>query len=328
MASQQQQAAASASAATTAEAGTPEPTAAAAAAAAEELHMDEDQKRAYSAAWDGLREPATEFLAPPIPAVVSLERFPASAATTSRPAEAAAAAAVSSAAAAAAPSAVPPRQQQQQQQQQDQQSSMSSSSVDGGGVSEPTGDSADSVISEMMDDADTTIPPQSLRQQQVLAAALLAQAAQLPLEETMPITIITHSRGHHELYRALEQLEGLEKEEATLLERADLTRRLTEIVTGDRYDSSEQALRELEGIGRAVPRRVCQHPFRKNDIVWVCRTCQADETCVLCHACFSQSHHEGHDVAFYHAQAGGCCDCGDPDGTLVPLLALLVCSLC
>ena len=46
----------------------------------------------------------------------------------------------------------------------------------------------------------------------------------------------------------------------------------------------------------------------------VCRTCQADETCVLCHACYSQSNHEGHDVAFYHAQAGGCCDCGDPDG--------------
>lgn len=65
----------------------------------------------------------------------------------------------------------------------------------------------------------------------------------------------------------------------------------------------------------AVPRRqVCQHPFKRNDIVWVCRTCQADETCVLCHECFTQSHHEGHDVAFYHAQAGGCCDCGDADG--------------
>ncbi|GKZ00839.1 hypothetical protein MPSEU_001035600 [Mayamaea pseudoterrestris] len=64
----------------------------------------------------------------------------------------------------------------------------------------------------------------------------------------------------------------------------------------------------------SVPRRqVCQHPFKRNDIVWVCRTCQADETCVLCHDCFKQSHHEGHDVAFYHAQAGGCCDCGDAD---------------
>ena len=42
----------------------------------------------------------------------------------------------------------------------------------------------------------------------------------------------------------------------------------------------------------------------------VCRTCQSDETCVLCHECFTNSNHEGHDVAFYHAQAGGCCDCG------------------
>lgn len=52
----------------------------------------------------------------------------------------------------------------------------------------------------------------------------------------------------------------------------------------------------------STPRRVCQHPFRKNDIVWVCRTCQSDETCVLCHQCFTRSNHEGHDVAFYHAQ--------------------------
>lgn len=129
------------------------------------------------------------------------------------------------------------------------------------------------------------------------------------------VTIITPSRGHHELYRSLEQLEGLEKEEHTLLEHAWLTKFLTEIVTSETYTDARHALETLEALGQAVPRRVCQHPFRKNDIVWVCRTCQADETCVLCHACFSQSDHEGHDVAFYHAQAGGCCDCGDPDGT-------------
>ena len=66
-------------------------------------------------------------------------------------------------------------------------------------------------------------------------------------------------------------------------------------------------------LGSAIPRRVCQFPFKRNDIVWVCRTCQADETCVLCHQCYKLSDHVGHDVAFYHAQAGGCCDCGDPD---------------
>lgn len=178
----------------------------------EELDLDAEQQRVYDAAWGGLMEPSTNFLAP-IPSVVSLDHT--------------------------------------------------------------VEDSAN---------------------------------------EDQPVTIVTPSKGHHELYRALEQLEGLEKEEQTLLEHAWLTRFLTELVTADQYEDSRQALQTLEVLGKAVPRRVCQHPFKKNDIVWVCRTCQADETCVLCHACFSQSNHEGHDVAFYHAQAGGCCDCGDPDG--------------
>ena len=60
----------------------------------------------------------------------------------------------------------------------------------------------------------------------------------------------------------------------------------------------------FKNFGSTLPKQVCQHPFKRNDIVWVCRTCQADETCVLCHACFNASDHENHDVAFYHAQAG------------------------
>ena len=115
---------------------------------------------------------------------------------------------------------------------------------------------------------------------------------------------------------ALDELERLEKEEQTLAHKTLLTRDLTELLTGQRYDNSTMAIKSLDALEETVPRRVCQHPFRKNDIVWVCRTCQADETCVLCHTCFSQSNHDGHDVAFYHAQAGGCCDCGDPDGML------------
>ena len=75
----------------------------------------------------------------------------------------------------------------------------------------------------------------------------------------------------------------------------------------------DDAFEILKKLGDYAPRRVCQHPFRKNDIVWVCRTCQADETCVLCHKCWIASDHVGHDTSFYHAQAGGCCDCGDPD---------------
>ena len=69
----------------------------------------------------------------------------------------------------------------------------------------------------------------------------------------------------------------------------------------------------LEDIGRQAPRLVCQYVFKRNDIVWICRSCQSDETCVMCNACFLDSDHTGHDVFFYHAVAGGCCDCGDAD---------------
>ena len=66
-------------------------------------------------------------------------------------------------------------------------------------------------------------------------------------------------------------------------------------------------------------RKVCQYFFQKNDIAWICRTCQSDETCVLCNACFQDSQHEGHEILWYHSFSGGCCDCGDacawkPDG--------------
>ncbi|CAJ1952324.1 unnamed protein product [Cylindrotheca closterium] len=132
-------------------------------------------------------------------------------------------------------------------------------------------------------------------------------------QEGMGTTLLTPNRGHHALFRALEELEGMEKQEAELLLQSPLTNALTTIVTNDSYPTPRQAVATLEALCKAIPRRVCQHPFKKNDIVWVCRTCQADETCVLCHNCFIQSDHEGHDVAFYHAQAGGCCDCGDPD---------------
>jgi Putative zinc finger in N-recognin (UBR box) len=143
------------------------------------------------------------------------------------------------------------------------------------------------------------------------------------VDDTANVSLATLGRGQQELETALKQLEHIEKDsEVGLLHKCDLTRQLTELVTGASYVSATDAIQHLELLGKTVPRRVCQHPFRKNDIVWVCRTCQADETCVLCHACFSQSNHDGHDVAFYHAQAGGCCDCGDPDGMYIDSLSI------
>jgi len=82
----------------------------------------------------------------------------------------------------------------------------------------------------------------------------------------------------------------------------------------NRYPNIQSIQSSITKLGLSIPtKRVCQYAFKKNDIVWVCRTCQSDETCVLCHECFSNSNHEGHDVSFYHASAGGCCDCGDAD---------------
>ncbi len=55
----------------------------------------------------------------------------------------------------------------------------------------------------------------------------------------------------------------------------------------------------------------CGYLFKNGDIAWICRTCQADDTCVLCQECFTASNHEGHEVFFHRTRAGGCCDCGE-----------------
>eukprot|EP00978_Attheya_sp_CCMP212_P048672 scaffold558607_cov67-Attheya_sp.AAC.2 len=60
-------------------------------------------------------------------------------------------------------------------------------------------------------------------------------------------------------------------------------------------------------------RRPCGYVFRRGDIAWNCRTCQADATCVLCDNCFHNSNHEGHEIFFHRTTPGGCCDCGDAE---------------
>ncbi|ETW07910.1 hypothetical protein, variant [Aphanomyces invadans] len=56
---------------------------------------------------------------------------------------------------------------------------------------------------------------------------------------------------------------------------------------------------------------VCGYMFKNNDIAWNCRTCQMDDTCVLCQPCFQNSDHAGHEVFFHRTSPGGMCDCGD-----------------
>lgn len=64
---------------------------------------------------------------------------------------------------------------------------------------------------------------------------------------------------------------------------------------------------------------LCGYVFQRNDIAFNCKTCQLDETCVLCLQCYRNGNHEGHDIFFHRTFPGGCCDCGDseawdPDG--------------
>lgn len=56
----------------------------------------------------------------------------------------------------------------------------------------------------------------------------------------------------------------------------------------------------------------CGHIFRSGESTYHCKTCAADDTCVLCSRCFESSDHEGHMV-FISVSPGnsGCCDCGD-----------------
>lgn len=64
---------------------------------------------------------------------------------------------------------------------------------------------------------------------------------------------------------------------------------------------------------RPVQRRPCGYVFKRGDIAWNCRTCQTDQTCVICDECFRGSNHDGHEVYFHRTTPGGCCDCGDAE---------------
>ena len=97
----------------------------------------------------------------------------------------------------------------------------------------------------------------------------------------------------------------------------------------------ETACRMLQEWSDAVdpskaPSQMCGYTFSAGDIVWTCRQCQKDDTCVMCNACFQNSHTklnaegqrvplDGHDVYFnliprdLPPGQGGCCDCGDEE---------------
>ena len=76
-------------------------------------------------------------------------------------------------------------------------------------------------------------------------------------------------------------------------------------------DKPKALIAKAAAEGASSGTSICGYLFKDGDIAWYCRTCQTDDTCVLCEPCFSASDHVGHDVFFHRTRAGGCCDCGD-----------------
>lgn len=68
------------------------------------------------------------------------------------------------------------------------------------------------------------------------------------------------------------------------------------------------------------PVDACNHRFARNELIFHCKDCAVDETCVLCSKCFQKSDHFGHRVRYYLSQgSGGSCDCGESESWKTPL---------
>lgn len=86
------------------------------------------------------------------------------------------------------------------------------------------------------------------------------------------------------------------------------------------------SLREAQGAVEgaeytpAAKGKPCGHIFKNGEATYRCKTCTADDTCVLCARCFDASDHEGHQV-YVSVSPGnsGCCDCGDDEAWVRPV---------
>jgi E3 ubiquitin-protein ligase UBR1 len=66
--------------------------------------------------------------------------------------------------------------------------------------------------------------------------------------------------------------------------------------------------------------KACGHIFKAGEATYRCKTCSADDTCVLCSRCYDSSDHTGHMV-YVSVSLGnsGCCDCGDLEAWRLPV---------
>lgn len=70
--------------------------------------------------------------------------------------------------------------------------------------------------------------------------------------------------------------------------------------------------------------KACGHIFRAGEASYACRTCSADDTCVLCSKCFDATDHTGHMVRISISPGNsGCCDCGDPEAWKIPMFCTI-----
>jgi E3 ubiquitin-protein ligase UBR1 len=66
--------------------------------------------------------------------------------------------------------------------------------------------------------------------------------------------------------------------------------------------------------------KACGHIFKSGEATYRCKTCSADDTCVLCSRCYDSTEHDGHMVYITISPGNsGCCDCGDPEAWRVPV---------
>lgn len=66
--------------------------------------------------------------------------------------------------------------------------------------------------------------------------------------------------------------------------------------------------------------KACGHIFKSGEATYRCKTCSADDTCVLCSRCYDSSDHTGHMVYVSVSMGNsGCCDCGDPEAWRIPV---------
>ncbi|KAL9597366.1 MAG: hypothetical protein Q9219_005175 [cf. Caloplaca sp. 3 TL-2023] len=90
------------------------------------------------------------------------------------------------------------------------------------------------------------------------------------------------------------------------------------------------SLREAQGLAEGAEYsegargRRCGHIFKNAEAVYRCKTCEVDDTSVLCGRCFNSSEHEAHVVSVSMSSGnGGCCDCGDPEAWKAPVICAI-----